>query len=1055
MPLYLEDQASKERPYLVLVVRGCGVFPRLDFSTQSVALQTVPLGIRSRALFYIMNNGYDDLKLSHRPAGQSPVPINVSFPDGNMLGLTMAKIPVEVSFRSDAAVSFKSTIEIVDSEGKAYSIKVAGAADNSALTNYSFLQNYSRSFGYYFRDGKAVQFIGKQRMAAYERQELREKEKARRLRTAAKEGKDGSKDGTSGGAGLGTSRSDAGGPSLEEELSKAAASEEVDPTKPADAIDPRLPEFLKVWLSVNVMASPLDQPFPNDFIASNGRRAYEAVETMAGAKVPGLIRVRGSSPNLWRELCGQYDALLLFLKERGALLNHVPSRDLLGPDLYLKAREHEAEQEAAARGVKPSASALREAAALWEAEYEALSTRAWTTLLLQAIRVFVLARITPKAFGALPGVLLPPPKKTDKPKPKDGIDPELARSNVYTVAEGLVLKWASYHVNATTPSTALPKRITDLDSSWADGSILCHVLHSHRRSLVDGEPSSPAAKGLLAGYVQVTEMANLKNPKVRHDNYTRAVAAMQHLRVGLDVGEGLLLEAQPAITLLLALHLYMFLPQLVPRTTVDFGSTLGATTSKSIELRNPAPRAVKYVAMLEGSGDFRIPQGEVTVPAKGKADFVVELTPRFSAPVEARLSLYAERAGSVQASHMVFAVRSRVDARLPLQSKELETECYEPASCDFDVVNPFKTAATFSVSLNQQCLENLAGPFPRAAAAAKGKKKEKEDLRSEEEKLVHEALTLPFSVKASTLFLEPGASAKLSLTIIPFVPGVYKCEVVLLSPDAGELAYDCTAKVGLPKPNEKFSVKIVNGNDGSSLQRLIRLPSKNLALEAATNALLDRFPNTMKTKCRIAAQQLSRPAPPEAAEGAAEGAEAVVAYTVETDSPFYTTRGVVGMDLGGKKGAAAGLKSATFEELTPETNPNEPNSLVFNFNPRLPGAYPCRILVLGKGLAALDLRHFNVEFTVTAPPVETALEFRAPARVPITQQIPLVNRGNEEWTLKAAVAGSKAFSGPASIVVPPGAVKCSYPLQFKANWMGPPEQGTLSLKNQKTGAEFK
>merc|ERR1712185_96720 len=96
---------------------------------------------------------------------------------------------------------------------------------------------------------------------------------------------------------------------------------------------------------------------------------------------------------------------------------------------------------------------------------------------------------------------------------KDGkgpsVDPELVKSNVYTTSEALLLKWAAYHVNATTPASALPKRITDFDSSWCDGSILCHLFHSHVESLNEG---------LLQGYTQVTNITDLKDKTVQDAN---------------------------------------------------------------------------------------------------------------------------------------------------------------------------------------------------------------------------------------------------------------------------------------------------------------------------------------------------------------------------------------------------------------------------------------------------------------------------------------------------------------------------------------------------------
>ena len=99
-----------------------------------------------------------------------------------------------------------------------------------------------------------------------------------------------------------------------------------------------------------------------------------------------------------------------------------------------------------------------------------MSRDAWVTLLLQGVRIFVLARVTPKSFGSLPGVLLPVARAAKGKDGKDGpakpaTDPELVDSNVYSVSEGIVLKWLGYHVNATTPASALP-RITNAEEAF-------------------------------------------------------------------------------------------------------------------------------------------------------------------------------------------------------------------------------------------------------------------------------------------------------------------------------------------------------------------------------------------------------------------------------------------------------------------------------------------------------------------------------------------------------------------------------------------------------------
>lgn len=60
----------------------------------------------------------------------------------------------------------------------------------------------------------------------------------------------------------------------------------------------------------------------------------------------------------------------------------------------------------------------------------------------------MLARVTPRGLSALPGVFIsmPPKQETSKGVKADVADPELSNSNVFSVGEGVLLRWLSYHL---------------------------------------------------------------------------------------------------------------------------------------------------------------------------------------------------------------------------------------------------------------------------------------------------------------------------------------------------------------------------------------------------------------------------------------------------------------------------------------------------------------------------------------------------------------------------------------------------------------------------------
>ena len=56
-------------------------------------------------------------------------------------------------------------------------------------------------------------------------------------------------------------------------------------------------------------------------------------------------------------------------------------------------------------------------------------------------------------------------------------DPALVGSNIYSVAEGVLLKWLTYHYTAMAP--AKPKRVINFDADLRDGTVFGALLQSH------------------------------------------------------------------------------------------------------------------------------------------------------------------------------------------------------------------------------------------------------------------------------------------------------------------------------------------------------------------------------------------------------------------------------------------------------------------------------------------------------------------------------------------------------------------------------------------------
>ena len=128
-----------------------------------------------------------------------------------------------------------------------------------------------------------------------------------------------------------------------------------------------------------------------------------------------------------------------------------------------------------------------------EREWKRASAPAWASILYQVVKCYILNRVTPAHYAQLPGVdqsrptlgvsegTTPPTTAggsdgaAAKPKPKrrrrQRADPALAGSNVYSVSEGILLKWLTYHFTAMAPPQ--PRRIVNFDRDLRDGAVLC------------------------------------------------------------------------------------------------------------------------------------------------------------------------------------------------------------------------------------------------------------------------------------------------------------------------------------------------------------------------------------------------------------------------------------------------------------------------------------------------------------------------------------------------------------------------------------------------------
>ena len=1024
MPIYLDGNTA--RPYLMIQLKANGMYPKLNFSCEEVVLPAVPLGLKSKARFEIINNGYDQLEVSYQlPIDSQHIPLKITFPEGKQIGLSKNRLPVEVSFASRKAMAFTAKIEFIDTTGNRFTIPVSGSSDACLLTTYPFVKaNFDqyggdKKFSYYVAPEKAIQFFDNGTV----RQMLKADAK-KSGRTTPRE--------------------------LETPFGMAArGAGEADSASVKIKFDHESVEALRSWLNCTAMKNPIDS-IPKDFIDSNGKILIELIETLTGRNVPGKVtKLSANKREHPQQLYKQYEECLAHLKGHGALLNHIRPETLLSKADYVHICSHR-------EATKLTPSQLLHRKKELEKEFKTVSLPAWVTTLYQIIKVYVLNRVTQKQYENLPGVDSTRPLpgfsspddsdsgKKKRKKPKN--DPALVGSNIFSVSEGLLLKWLTYHYVSLGPEN--PKRLTNFEEDLKDGSVLCYLLQSHVPTIAgSGRP--------LFGFKrkpQTDEEAAL--------NANKFISGMRELGLDLSISPNAFVSPNGCNMLLLVIYLYQNLPQYVPKTTIEFFGVLGERVVKNIELRNPAKKGISYWVTVEGSPDFKIEKRQLLLDPGAIEAFPIEFISRFTKTVTGRLTFRAQRDGGVNAATMVFNLKSMVHSRKAVFTEQVKTITYEPQTVELEIANNFSSDVVFQLTLTQDILYNnkwedamsiihgtkgkkkgIGGKKKGGPSGKKGgigmrksdgaRKSDAVPVSQLPEELKDAAFFKPFWCRNSTLKVKANSTNTITVQFLPLQPGNYRCQLIFLDERVGETMYEILGTAEMPKPMEVFTSSM---DLTSSVQRHLSVPFLNTQLDKARNTAMDRYAGGTLKKMRDALKMyMQSEKPPQL-------------FSVEFNSPFYQS--APDCLIGEVKETATVGKAVL---ATPRGAMGDgQGSVMVNFQPSQPGEYPAQLIMRSQ----LEVRVYDFYFTVKAPSKEKALEFEAPARQKIVQDIPIINNSDKEWTIGAKITGegSQNFKGSKAMKVKPGE-EGSYKLEYKADWVSE-TSAQLTLTNATTGEDY-
>ncbi|NXU12750.1 CFA47 protein, partial [Pardalotus punctatus] len=194
-----------------------------------------------------------------------------------------------------------------------------------------------------------------------------------------------------------------------------------------------IPDSLRRDVCIVQLTVPQEKIFKQKLDRDKG--FYEMILRLNGQPIPG-ISASQSLPldpvERMFQLHWQHSELLSFLKSQGACLSHVLPEFLLAPEDYkIWAEVHTGMR----RGSMRSSGKLsgRPYIFLNGRAFETMSKRAWTDVLLQIYKVFVLPRV---AFR-----IVPDPSSLESLQNMPGIKSDPLSSNIYSQYERTILIW--------------------------------------------------------------------------------------------------------------------------------------------------------------------------------------------------------------------------------------------------------------------------------------------------------------------------------------------------------------------------------------------------------------------------------------------------------------------------------------------------------------------------------------------------------------------------------------------------------------------------------------
>jgi hypothetical protein len=706
-------------------------------------------------------------------------------------------------------------------------------------------------------------------------------------------------------------------------------------------------KFCKDWLNNFVLNIEIEN-FPNSLLESNGKEIYELIGFLTKRNPPQPYKLEPSLKKQQRveQLYNQYAELLRYLKEAGGMLNTIRPEYLLSHgDLNAFYKKNYNPY------VLPSANRIT------APQFRYLSLEAWSSLFYQILKVYYECRITPKGFKAMKE--LPSDKQL---LPEIYMEPNV----IYSQAELIVLRWLELAVEKKFPAVSKSRHINfdvDLKTGIGIGSLIMYYIDSPIRKVMSLRP-------------MINSIEDMKF------NWERIKQTLKEYGISPPPD---LFEQEPSAREMVVYLLYLFqvLPYFIPRATLEFPVMLKGTCVRNIMLNNPSKKKICYSVKLDSiNDDYSIEKNIVDIEPGATVPFAVKYFARISKVNRARITFRNKKESGAQATPLVFDLVSEVQGRHNEHVVKLEedVQLYEPISFNVLVTNPYPQAVNFNIKV-----ENVPVIFEEL------KKK-----RPTKGKLQDERVFLPaFFCKLDSIPTIPkGGHYNLQMQYVPVTLEQHKCHVIFTDERVGEMQYEIQAEPKMPTPvtdarTNKFEKRL------DKLEPIgLPISRHNQKMDHAFGKLRDRIRDS-KSINNVERQELFKKI---------DILKDNLTFYLECDQPYLQVP--LTFTLNQSKKTMENIELSKTEGNVSHHSETERNILPINLLYKFPVKNQTAKILM-RNSTRTDVRIYELDITVAPKKVKALLEMATPARIPITQNIPLINTLETDVNVKVVVAKVK------------------------------------------------